>query len=223
MRHPNRIHRRLNAGFTLIEVLIALAISAFVASIAYTSLSTVLLGAESNRDTARRSYEINRAWMIISRDLAQFVARPVRDEFGELEPALSGGPAARFNLSFTRGGWHNPVGNPRSSLQRVNYRLEEDALWRDSYPVLDRAGDTEPREVKLLEGVEAMDLLFLESLAAVQPGARGTQLDTRSWPESWAADPSQPGGVQAPPGAVEITLLLTDWGEMRRLYALPPL
>lgn len=223
MRHPRQENNRRSAGFTLIEVLIALAISAFVASIAYTSLSTVLLGAESNRDSARRSYEINRAWMIISRDLAQFVSRPVRDEFGELEPALSGGPAARFALSFTRGGWHNPVGNPRSNLQRVNYRLEEDALWRDSYPVLDRAGDTEPREVKLLEGVEAIDLLFLESLAAVQPGSSGTQLDTRSWPESWVADPSQPGAVTAPPGAVEIRLQLADWGEMRRLYALPPL
>lgn len=215
--------RMKTRGFTLVEVLIALAITAFVSTIAYSGLSTVMLGAESNQRHARRSYEINRAWMIISRDLDQFVVRPVRDEFGDLEPALTGGPAARFNLSLTRAGWHNPVGLPRSGLQRVNYRLEDEVLWRDSYAVLDRAGDTQAQEVKLLEGVEAMDLLFLESLSAVQPATEGTELETRNWPESWIGDTSQPGTAVPAPAAVEISLRLADWGEMRRLYALPPL
>ena len=123
-----------NAGFTLVEVLIALAITAFVSAIAYTSFSTVMSGVESSQATAERVYQVNRAWMMISRDLEQFVARPVRDEFGELEPAMQGGIAARFALSFTRGGWHNPVGHARSELQRVNYRMEDETLWRDSYP-----------------------------------------------------------------------------------------
>ena len=105
-----------NGGFTLVEVLIALAITAFVSAIAYTSFSTVISGVESSQATAERVYQLNRAWMMISRDLEQFVARPVRDEFGELEPALQGGIAARFPLSFTRGGWHNPVGHARSEL-----------------------------------------------------------------------------------------------------------
>ena len=90
----------------------------------------------------------------------------MRDEFGEREPAMVGGPAARFALSFTRSGWHNPNAHPRSNLQRVNYRMEDEALWRDSYPVLDRAGDTEPQSVKLLDGVEYMELAFLGSRAS---------------------------------------------------------
>ncbi len=142
------------AGFTLIEVLIALAITAFIAAIAYSSLSTALQAVETTRATAQRSYEVNRAWMIISRDLRQFVARPVRDEFGQVEPAITGGTAARFPLSFTRTGWHNPNDSQRSNLQRVNYRVEDGALWRDAYTVLDRAPDTAPRQVRLLEGVE---------------------------------------------------------------------
>jgi general secretion pathway protein J len=203
--------------------LIALAITALVSTIAYSSLSAVLLGAETNQSQARRSFEINRAWMIIGRDMAQFAARPVRDEFGDLEPALSGGPAARFTLSLTRAGWHNPVGLPRSTLQRVNYRVEDDTLWRDSYAVLDRVGDTEPQQARLLEGVESLDLLFLESINRVQPGSRGTQLDTRNWPDSWISDPGQLDTPVAPPVAVEVRITLSDWGEMRRLYALPPL
>ncbi len=218
MTKPDR-----SGGFTLVEVLIALAITAFVSAIAYTSFSTVLSGVESSQATAERVYQINRAWMMISRDLEQFVARPVRDEFGELEPALQGGIAARFPLSFTRGGWHNPVGHARSELQRVNYRLEEETLWRDSYPVLDRAGETITQEVALLEGVEELRVLFLGDAQSVDTVGSTSELDSRGWPESWVTDTSQPGAVLTPPLAVEFRLQLSDWGEMRRIYALPPL
>ena len=152
------------SGFTLVEVLIALAITAFVSVIAYTSLSTVMTGVESLKDNTDRIYEINRAFMILSRDLRQLSPRGVRDEFDEREPAFVGGELARFSLSFTRAGWHNPLGHPRSTLQRVNYRLEDEALWRDSYPVLDRATNTEPQSVLLLDGVEELHLAFIGSL-----------------------------------------------------------
>lgn len=214
---------KTHRGFTLVEVLIAMAITAFVSTIAYTSLSTVLSGAESTQQSAERSYQVNRALMILSRDIEHFVARPVQDEFGELEPAFQGGPAARFPLSFTRSGWHNPQGHPRSNLQRVNYRLEEDALWRDSYSVLDRAGDTSPQEVRLLDGVEGLELAFLGSLGNLQASSRSTELETRDWPESWVPDTATQGKPLPPPQALEIRLQLSDWGELRRLYALPPL
>lgn len=211
-------------GFTLVEVLIALAITAFVSMIAYTSLSSVIAGVEGMRETTDRTYEINRAWMIISRDLRHFVPRPVRDEFGEEEPAMSGGPLARFALSFTRAGWHNPNAHPRSNLQRINYRIEDQALWRDSYTVLDRAGNTEPQSVLLLDGVEYMDLAFLASLQGVRKESGGSGLDTREWAESWIVDDQlSAAAAAAPPVALEIRLQLDDWGEMRRIYALPPL
>ena len=210
-------------GFTLLEVLIAMAITAFVALIATTSLSRVLDGVESLRASADRTYEVNRAWMIISRDLRHFVERPVRDEFGEIEPALLGGPLARFALSFTRAGWHNPNAHPRSNLQRVNYRLEDEALWRDSYPVLDRASDTEPYSVLLLDGVDDMQLAFLGSVEALQTESRSAALDTSNWAKSWVVDAGAPDAELNSPAGVEISLQLQGWGEMRRLYALLPL
>ncbi len=212
-----------SGGFTLVEVLIALGITAFVSAIAYTSLSSAIAGVESTRETTRRVVAVNRAWSIIARDLRQVVPRPVLDEFGEEEPALVGGPAARFALSLTRTGWHNPAGHPRSHLQRVNYRLEDDALWRDSYAVLDRVGDTEPREVMLLEGVEELQFFFLGSLQMVDAPRNSTGIDTRNWAENWVRDTSVPDQALAPPLAVEVRLQLADWGEMRRIYVLPPL
>ena len=214
---------RRPAGFTLVEVLIALAITAFVSMIAYASLSTVMTGVERLRENTDRIYAVNRAFMIISRDLRQFTARPVRDEFGEIDPAFTGGELARFALSFTRTGWHNPNGHPRSNLQRVNYRLEDDGLWRDTYPVLDRTADTEPDSVLLLKGVETLQLAFLGTLEELEMQSGSAALDTRNWAENWVSDGSAPGTALLPPVAVEIRLQLQEWGEMRRLYALPPL
>jgi general secretion pathway protein J len=211
------------AGFTLVEVLIALAITAFIAAIAYSSLSTALQAVESTRATAQRSYEVNRAWMIISRDLRQFVARPVRDEFGQVEPAITGGTAARFPLSFTRTGWHNPNDSQRSNLQRVNYRVEGGVLWRDAYTVLDRAPDTAPRQVRLLEGVEVVELVFLGALSDARSVGQGIELETRNWQGNWVSDTSAPDSELSPPAALEFRLQLEDLGEMRRVYALPPL
>lgn len=219
------MNRRLESpgGFTLVEVLIALAITALVSTLAFSSLSAVVNAVDSMRDSAQRTVEINRAWSIISRDLNHFVDRPIRDEFGTEEAALTGGPAARFALSLTRTGWHNSVAHRRSTMERVNYRFEDEALWRDSYTVLDRVEDTEPREVRLLEGVEYLELRFLASLGQVRSLRDSSDVDTRSWEENWVPDSSAPGAVLSPPAAVEVLLQLDGIGEMRRLYALPPL
>ena len=210
-------------GFTLVEVLIALAVTAFVAAAAYAGLSAAIDGVERNRAEAERHWELTRALRIIARDLRHFVPRPVRDEFGEAEPALMGGPAARFALSLTRSGWHNPNNHPRSHLQRVNYVWEGDELWRESYPVLDRAGNTEPQRVLLLGGVTDLRLFFLGDPANLDAASRGVSVNTRAWPESWAPDPMQSGHQLSPPLAVEIALELDGLGTVRSLHALPPI
>lgn len=220
---PFKTHNDAVRGFTLVEVLIALAITAFVSVVAYTSISAALAGVESLRENAGRTYDINRAWMIVSRDLAQIAQRPVRDEFGQVEPVLTGGELARFPLSFTRTGWHNPNRYPRSHLQRVNYRLEDEALWRDTYPVLDRAANTEPQSVLLLEDVEYMELKFLGAVNQLAERRDDATLRTDDWADNWVAEAGVPGNQLAQPAALEIRLQLKDWGEMRRLYALPPL
>ena len=200
-----------------------MAITGFVATIAYTSLASAITGVERTREIAARTYEVNRALMIFSRDLRQFVARPVRDEFGDMEPALLGGPATRYALAFTRSGWHNPNGLLRSRLQRVAYRFEDESLWRDSWPVLDRAGDTEAQSVLLLEGVEYLELGFLGGLDQLEMSNDERGVDTRNWLENWGAEAAAVGAGLAPPLALELRLELADWGEINRLYALPPL
>ena len=151
------------AGFTLIEVLIAMAITALVATLAFSSLSSVLSGVEGLREQGERITSLNRARTILSRDISQFVPRPVRDEFGEIEAALIGGGSEEQSLMFTRIGWHNPNQQLRSHMQRLRYYLEDETLWRESYAVLDRTSDTEPARVALIENVSVFEIRFLGS------------------------------------------------------------
>ena len=213
-------HRPMEAGFTLVEVLIAMAITVFVSVLSYQTLSTVLIGIESARAESERLHEISRAFTVLSRDIRQLTNRPVRDEFGQVVSAVSGGELARHPLRLTRSGWHNSTGAPRSTLERVAYRLEEDRLLRLSYPVLDRTTAIEPTETVLIEGVELFELRFLPSINAVEVD-RNQIIDRRFWQENWVADVGFTDKLIDPPAAIEVRVTLSDWGELERLYVMP--
>jgi len=208
------------SGFTLVEVLIAMAITAFVSVLSYQTLSTALAGIESARTESERLHEINRAFTVLSRDVRQMTNRPVRDEFGQMASAVSGGELARDPLRLTRSGWHNSTGAPRSTLQRVAYRLEEDKLLRLSYPVLDRTTAIEPTETVLIDGVKVFELRFLPSVNALEVD-RNQVIDRRFWQENWVADVGFTDKIIGPPAAIEVRVILSDWGELERLYVMP--
>ena len=208
------------SGFTLVEVLIAMAITAFVSVLSYQTLSTALAGIESARTESERLHEINRAFTVLSRDVRQMTNRPVRDEFGQMASAVSGGELARDPLRLTRSGWHNSTGAPRSTLQRVAYRLEEDKLLRLSYPVLDRTTAIEPTETVLIDGVEVFELRFLPSVNALEVD-RNQVIDRRFWQENWVADVGFTDKIIDPLAAIEVRVILSDWGELERLYVMP--
>ena len=213
---------RSEAGFTLVEVLIAMAITAFVAVVGYTGLTTVITGVDSLRQETRQLEELNRAFQVLGRDLHQFVDRSVYDEFGSRLSSMEGGELATQSLSFTRAGWHNSVGLPRSSLQRVAYYVDEDKLIRASWPVLDRTGAVEPVEMVLLREVDTFQVRFLGALDELEVN-RDSQIDRRFWQENWIPDVSRPDALAEPPIAVEVRLLVSQWGELERLYVLPPI
>jgi len=214
--------RSSSSGFTLVEVLVAMAITAFVAVAGYTSLTAVISGVDSLREESRRLNDINRTFQILGKDLHQLVNRSVYDEFGSRRSAFEGGELAPQMLSFTRAGWHNTVGLPRSTLQRVAYYLDEDQFVRATWPVLDTTGAIEPNELVLLSGVESIDVRLLTGLDQLEVD-RNSQIDRRYWQENWVPDLSRPDALAEPPLAVEIRFQILGWGELERLYVLPPL
>lgn len=202
-------------GFTLVEVLIALGITVVVGLIAYSGLSSVIDSTEATENHAERLHSVNRAFTVVSRDIRQIVARPIRDEFGETRPAVIGGDLAQFPLSLTRGGWHNSLGSPRSELQRVRYYLEDEALWRETWLALDRSSGSESQRVKLLSDVEEFSVQFLNARAEFDADS----LSTDSWLDSWAIETASDSVVL--PEAIAINLYIEAWGNLRRIYELP--
>lgn len=173
-------------GFTLLEVLLAMAITGMVAVMAYSGLSVATSAADRHGEMVRRLGELQTGVGWLVRDLRQSVNRPVLNGGDELQPAIVGTELQDELLELTHTGWDNPRGQRRSALQRVRYRLDPDGnLWRDNWLVLDRLDDEEQlQEVKLLTGVTRFKLQFLQSNeedAAPSP-LGGEWVDT--WPES---------------------------------------
>jgi general secretion pathway protein J len=181
-------------GFTLLEILIAMAVFAIMAAMAYAGLSAVLDARAGTEKRSNTIAELQQTLYLLNEDLAQALPRPVRDEFGSEQPAFSGGNGEDL-LTLTRSvpEWSELA--MRSQLQRVSYRLENGSLYRQVWTVLDRTQQTQFRRKKLLN-VSSLDLRFYGS----------------DWTMHWPADGS---GL---PRAVEVNFSLAGLGEIRRLF-----
>jgi general secretion pathway protein J len=201
---------RFRNGFTLIEVLVALAVFGVLSVMAYMALGQTLSNADMLGERMERLEAIQRAIRYLDSDLMQAAPRPVRGLLGDgYEPAIRSSFASEYALEVTHGGWTNPAGLPRGTLQRSAYRIEDGELIRYHWRVLDRTINNEPIETVLLDGVESIVFRYLTS------DGEGSE----QWPP---ANVPGPGGFRLRPRGVEILLTLTDEGEIRRLVEVAP-
>ena len=197
-------------GFTLIEVLVALAVFGVLSVMAYMGLGQTLSNADMLGERMQRLEAIQRAIRYLDSDLMQAAPRPVRDLLGDgYEPALRSSFASEYALEVTHGGWTNPAGLPRGTLQRSAYRIEDGELIRYHWRVLDRTINNEPIQTVLLDGVESIVFLYLA----------GDGEASEQWPPT---NVSGPAGFRLRPRGVEVVLTLSDEGEIRRLVEIAP-
>lgn len=201
---------RAAAGFTLIEILVALAVFAVLSALAYGTLGQTLTSAEVLSSRMDRLQAIQRTVQRIEQDFMQLAPRPIRGELGEgYNPALRTDFQSGFALELTRGGWNNPIALPRGTLQRAAYRLEEDRLVRYHWNVLDRTLSNDMVGVTLLDDVDSLVFRFM--------------LENGEWTEQWPP-PQRAGplGYRIRPRAVQVVLTLVDEGEITRLIEVSP-
>lgn len=193
-------------GFTLLELIIVVAIFGVLSAMAYGGLNSVLKSRVHIEKSLERTAEYQKAYMRLRNDFQETRNRPARDGYGDTQPALVTDHDG--NVEFSRAGWRNPTGQPRPSLERVIYRYDANKknLIRSSYRVLDQAQDSKPVDQVLLESVEEVRWRYLNA--------------NREWSAEWPARNSRSSGNIVPPLAVELTLRTTDLGELRFLFRL---
>lgn len=195
-------------GFTLLELLIAIALFALLGLAAYRMLTSVLRTDSVTRNHEVQLRELVRAVAAFERDLLQVSVRPVRDPFGDPRPALLGEEGAAAAVELSRAGWRNPLGLARAEVQRVRWQLSGEQWQRRYWNVLDQAQDSQPQVQQALDGVTGMRVRYLDG--------DGSWLD--HWPPSGISGEAQ---LSALPQAVELVLEHRRYGELRRVLRLP--
>ena len=227
--------RRLGAGFTLLEILVALAIAALMFAMGYGAISQAITTRAALKERQARLIELQTAVRVLEQDFVQLTPRPVRQPIGDepAQPALQGSPGGTQTsgfvsslgggssaassstsgtpplLALTRAGWANPTGLQRPAEQRVAYFFENGTLRREYWYVLDPTLSSTTGKRDLLTKVKSVTLEFMDL--------------THTWQPQWP--PSTVVGAQAlesnlriRPIAVRATIDTEDFGKIVRIF-----
>lgn len=185
------------AGFTLIEMLIALLIFGMITAAGVTLLTLTVRTQEASERVLDSLGALRRTGALLNADMALAAPRIHRNGDGQAVPAFTGGNGGdALLMAFVRRGWEDESAF-RSSLQRVEYRLREGRLERWRYDAVDGAG--QPTAMPLLEGVRRVQLRYRDR--------------DGNWRDRW--DPTEPSRL---PAAVEIVSDSEGQGEVRQLF-----
>lgn len=191
---PLQMQGRNEHGFTLVELMVSLMIFGMLAAAGVALLSFSVRAQEAAENRLGELSQLRRASTLMAADLGQAAARLHRDGTGTPLPAFTGGGTG---LGFVRRGWENVDGAPRSSLQRVEYRLSAGKLERLSWPMVDGAA---PRAaVTMLDGVRSLAFRY--------------RMPTGDWRDRW-----EPEEVDDLPLAVEMVVEAEGSGVTRQLF-----
>ena len=198
--------RQISPGFTLLELLVAVAVFAVLSAMAYGGLRNVIDNSQQTEVSMLRLQQVQLAMLKITRDFTQLSQRNIRDEYGNVTNYILTGDGGDIVIEFSRGGRRNPAELLRSHLQRVAYKIEENTLSRLHWPHLDRTQEMLPYESVLLEDVENASIRFLDN--------------NNEWHNEWPplSGTGLPGDTTVVLSAIEFTLELQDWGEIVRIF-----
>jgi general secretion pathway protein J len=193
------------SGFTLVELLVALAIFAILSAFAYRSLAVMLEGRERLQAESRKWRDIAMFVGRVERDLRAVVNRTATSAGGAaLAPVSSSVPVAAQavnGLAMTRLG-NALQENMLAAPQRIAYVQRENRVERLAWNSMDSGPREEPEPITVLRNVRALEFRFL------------TKDD---WRTSWGL----PGSPERIPSAVEIAFTLESGERIVRLVDLP--
>jgi general secretion pathway protein J len=190
------------AGFTLVEVLLALAIFGVIAVLAYRATAALTEGEARLSAEARRWRTLEALFTRFEADIRQAVPRGSRVG-SRVEPAwlaLPADGAGNAALVFTRAGAEF-ADDPGLAGQRIGYRLRGHAVEIAYWPRVDNAVEVQPAVYTMADGVSGFRVAYLGRAGA--------------WRDSWPVP-----GESALPRAVRVDLTLDSGEAIERWFAL---
>jgi general secretion pathway protein J len=201
---PVRAAPRRSAGFTLLEMVMAVGIFSIVAVIAYGGLTRFLDSYTHLSAREQRLKEVQSTFSQFERDLRYLAARPVRDEYGDEEAAfISRSDDPPVPGEIMRLSVYMPDGRITqiSDVQRVAWRYDDEKLYRVSWKVLDRAQDSTEYLRQMLDGVREVNVRFMTADAGGEVVAS----------DDWSVGETAPSGV-------EVVIVLEGGERYRRVF-----
>lgn len=196
--------KRMQRGFTLLEVLVALVIFALLSLAAQGIFQGVMRNNTVMKTKMTRLNELSFAMQRLEDDFSHALARAPREN-GDSHPApFTGGDgvlaSSEDGVTFTRSGWINPDARlRRSELQRMGWRLQGAELERLAWLYPDSLPGTQPQQTVLLKTVRHFRVRYYGD---------------GKWHPRWKVE-------KQIPQAVEVTLELADYGTITRRFLLP--
>ncbi|GAB5488184.1 MAG: type II secretion system minor pseudopilin GspJ [Parasphingorhabdus sp.] len=152
--------RPTDSGFTLIEMMVALLIFSMLSVAGVILLRGAVDSNEVTTENLSEMAEMQRFVSLMESDLSQSIARTYRDQNGERVASFSGQVSDQSDafLTFVSGGHSNINDAPRSNLQRVEYRIKDQAVERSFYDKTDGGSISEPS--KMLTGISNLVIRY---------------------------------------------------------------
>ncbi len=197
--------RTSQAGFTLVEVLVALFIFSLLSAATLAVLTTTLTSKAQMADKSTLMKQRASLRILMKADFVNTLAIAKTDEYGQPSPVqFAGGDIGNGALlQLSRTGWDNPGGiERRSNLQAVEYIFEKGALIRRVRARFNAVTATQTYDQVLLMGLEQ---------------AKFTFFDGEQWNDNWVTG-APPTGVTVLPRLASLELVFKNGDDVRQVF-----
>ncbi len=227
-----------SAGFTLIELIVALFITAIIFAVGYGTINQSLRNHEQLKEHQARLSEVQNAMRVMVQDFSELAPRPIRDQLGQnwlacivaqsstapvdataSDSGSSDGAAAQPDAQNADGSDTTPGdgGPDLVAFTRAGWAnpagIQRPTLERVSYRFAQ--GTLRRMHWAVLDGTEAALPVRRDLLTHVKSVTFRFMNDSRQWVDQWPATGTTT--LRSRPFAVQVTVELEDWGEIVRI------
>ncbi len=209
MRNINqfRYKYRRQFGFTLIELMVAVIIFAFISVVSYRIITSLVTTKEVAGAAQTKWGDLSLVMSNFGGSWNRVIPLVARDQDGNVLPAVLGSPKLKgmydSQLELTLSGYVGDQVYGTTPPKRVGYRFYNGSLYLVTWPVLNRVLSTQPIIDLLIADVQQFEVMYL--------------YPDNQWRDSW---PPVGGDPTVLPTGIKITFQLKTGEKIERSWSI---